>query len=61
MTTELQTILTRLETLRADIRAIALAAQNKRDHDTATELAEVDHKLESAEDYITDFVLPYLK
>ena len=59
--TTLPDILARLETLRADIRALALAALNKRDHDTHDELGEVCEKLEAASEHITDYVLPYLK
>jgi len=57
----LSDILTRLAALQADIRALALAALNKRDHDTHEELGEVCEKLKAASEHITDYVLPYIK
>jgi len=54
-------ILLRLAALQADIRSLAIAAHKKRDHDTVSELREVDQKLEAASEHITDYVLPYIK
>ena len=61
MTTRLTHILTTLEALRAEIRALALESLNKRDYDSHEELATAAEKLEKVSEHITDYVLPYLK